>query len=77
MSCGSFFFFSCQQIAFQSLQFEGQYGKVYDLSIEALVSSHTLYFLKLLYQEWSGLQNVNGTCSPNGTMHKFVWKKRL
>lgn len=53
------FFLSCQQIAFQSLQFEGQYGKVYDLSNEALISSHTLYFLKLLYQEWSGLQNIN------------------
>lgn len=39
--------FFCQQIAFQSLHFEGQYGKVYDFGSEALIISHTL-FLKAI-----------------------------
>lgn len=40
-------FFFCQQIAFQSLQCEGRYGKVYDFGSEALIISHIL-FLKAI-----------------------------
>lgn len=69
-------FFFCQQIAFQSLQFEGQNGKVYDLSSGALIITHTL-FLKAIIPRmvWITKCELKRKCLLNGAMHKFVWKR--
>lgn len=58
MSGGSFFFFSVSKLLLKASSVKDIMGKCMTLAVR-LWSSHTFYFLKLLYQEWSGLQNVN------------------
>lgn len=52
------FFFSVSKLLFKASSLKDRMEKCMTWAV-GLWSSHTLYFLKLLYQEWSGLQNVN------------------
>lgn len=57
MSAGSFFI-PVSKLLLKASGVKDMMGKCMTLAVR-LWSSHTFYFLKLLYQEWSGLQNVN------------------